>query len=488
MAPARDEPAAVDLLIDGGYVLTMDAASTVHPDGAVAIADGRIVAVGSSAALRARYRPREVLDARGRAVLPGLIDTHGHAGHSLVKHIGEHLPPAGWRRLMDHIYFRGSTPAFWHADGMLATLERLKFGTTCGMAMLGSAPRADDPRYAEAFCRGAVAVGGRVAVGVGPPRPPWPKTFSHWTDGVKTDVRVSFEDCVATTEAVIRAWHGGAGGRVAVWVSASRFLAPSPYDPMFDETDLPVARRQAAVMRELADRYRVGIHTHAYGGAIQWVHEQTGILGPDVLLAHCTGASPREIEILATTGTKVSHCPTSRRIYQFKARVPVVEMLARGVTVAIASDGTADTTFDLFKDMRMAMTLQRVHFATPYVLPPGRALRMVTIEAAQAMGVADTLGSLEPGKRADVVLVRLQQPHLVPPYLIEHRLVEKACGHDVETVLVDGRVVVRGGRAVLVDEAEVMAVATEEARAAIARSGVAPLLRLPRDFWTGVVY
>jgi cytosine/adenosine deaminase-related metal-dependent hydrolase len=115
MVSVRGEPAAVDLLIDGGYVLTMDAASTVHPDGAVAVADGRIVAVGPSAALRAQYRPRAVLDARGRAVLPGFIDTHGHAGHSLVKHIGEHLPPAGWRRLMDHIYFRGTTPAFWHA-------------------------------------------------------------------------------------------------------------------------------------------------------------------------------------------------------------------------------------------------------------------------------------------------------------------------------------------------------------------------------------
>lgn len=478
----------IDLLIAGGCVLTMDPASTVYPDGAVAIQGQRIVAVGPTDALRARFAPARNLDARDHAVLPGLIDTHGHAGHALAKHVGEHLPPAGWRRVIDHIYFRGTTPDFWRADGMLNALERLKFGTTYGMSMLGSAPRADDPRYAEAFLRGATAVGGRVALGIGPPRPPWPKTFSHWTDGRRTDHRVSFEDCLAVTEEVVRGWHGAAEGRAAVWVSASRFLAPSPFDPMFREADLPMARTQSLALRALADTLGVGIHTHSYRGAIEWVHDECKILGPDVVLAHCTGVTEREIDILAETGTKVSHCPTSRRIYQFRARVPVVEMLRRGVTVAIGSDGTADTSFDLFKDMRMAMTLQRLHFASPYVLPPGRALRMVTIDAARAMGVEPELGSLEGGKRADVVLVHLRRPHLVPTYLVEHRLIEKAMGSDVDTVLVDGRVVVEGGRATQVDEEAVMTFAEAEARAAIARSGVAPLLRLPDAFWTGVVY
>jgi len=478
----------IDLLIEHGVIITVDPNRRVLNDGAVAVDRGRILDIGPTEELAARYRGKECIDAARMAVLPGFLDTHGHAGHSLLRHVGEHTSAFGWRNLVDHIYFRGTTPEFWRADGLLSTLERVKFGTTTGISMLGSAPRSDDPVYADAFARGAAEVGSRTVIAIGPPRPPFPRVFSDWRTGRCVDHLVSYERCLEVTDEVIRQWNHGAQDRVRVWVSCSRFIAPSPYDPMFDEKQLGFAVRFANDLRSLADRHRTGIHTHSYGGAIKFVHERTAALGPDVILAHCTGTDDEEIEILAKTGAKVSHCPTSGRIYQFPARVPVVEMLERGVTVAIGSDGTAHQTFDLFKDMRMAIMHQRLHFFDPYVMPAGKVLEMVTIDAARAFGVEQELGSIEVGKRADVILVDLWQAHVVPLNMLVHRIVDRVSGSDVHTVIVDGKVVVRDHRSTQVDENDVLELAQAQAAAMIERSDVQDLMGMPRGFWGSARY
>ena len=166
------EMRSIDLLVAGGTVLPLDATNSVIENGGVAIDGDRIVAVGPLGELRAAFEARLELPARRHAILPGLIDTHGHAGHTLVRTIGTHCTPYGWRALVDHIYFRATTEDFWLADGLLSAVERLKFGTTTGVAMLGSAPRVDRPEFARQFASGYGQVGSRVVVGVGPPRPP----------------------------------------------------------------------------------------------------------------------------------------------------------------------------------------------------------------------------------------------------------------------------------------------------------------------------
>jgi 5-methylthioadenosine/S-adenosylhomocysteine deaminase len=474
-----------DLLVTGGAVITMDAANRVIEDGAVAVRGDRIVAVGPAADLRARFPAAgRTLDARRHAVLPGLIDTHGHAGHTLARTIGGHTRPYGWRAMIDHLYFRSTTEAFWHADGLLSALERLKFGTTTGIAMLGSAPRTDRPEFARAFARGYGEVGNRVIVGVGPPRPPWPRKFSYWDGMVKTDRAVSYEEAIATTEELIATDDRSWGGRVSMWVSASRFLAPSRLDPMFREEQIPFARRQAQDMRRLADKYRTGIHTHSYGGAIQYVHDHfEGLLGPDVVLAHCTGLSPSEVEIFARTGTRVAHCPSSGRYTDDHDPCPVPQLLEAGAVVAIASDGTNSCSFDLFKDIRRAMYIQRYEQRSRYVLPPGRALKMVTIDAARAIGRADDLGSIEVGKKADLVLLDLWKAHLQPINMLVEQIVVKAMGSDVATVVCDGEVVLDGGRATRVDENEILERAVAEAGLMRERAGVEPLLGQAAGFW-----
>lgn len=483
------QPRDIDLVVVGGDILPMHAANRHIRGGAVGIDGGRIVAVGPGDDVLRRFRGRREVDARRHAILPGLIDTHGHAGHSLLRTIGNHCNPFGWRAVADHVYFRSTTGDFWEADGRLSALERLTFGTTTAVSMLGSAPRVDRPEFAERFAAGHAAAGIRVVLGVGPPRPPWPKRFSYWDGLRRRDELVSFEQAIEVTEELIATWHGRFNGRVQMWVSASRFMAPSRFDPMFNDAQLPLARRQAAEMRRLADRYRTGIHTHAYGGAIRYVHEEfEGTLGPDVLLAHCTGLDDEEVEILAQTGTAVAHCPSSTRYFEDHAPCPVPQLLEAGARVAIATDGSNSSSFDLWKDLRNASFIQRYEQADRWAIPPGIALKMVTIDAARALGLDGELGSIEVGKRADLITVDLWKPHLQPVYTLADTLVEKATGADVDTVICDGQVLMEGRRVLTLDADEVLRQAGREGQLMRERAGIEPLLLQPAGFWDCSTY
>src|SRR3712207_1038013 len=172
-----------DLLIAGGTVLTMDATRRVLDDGAVFIRGNRIAEVGSAAELRPRYAGAETVDATGMAVLPGLIDAHGHAGHTLTKGVAEHVGSAAWNPIVERIYFHHTTPDFWLAESRLAALERLKFGVTTGTSMVGASPRPDDPIYAGMVARGYAELGIRAIVALGTPGGGWPKTFTSLITG-----------------------------------------------------------------------------------------------------------------------------------------------------------------------------------------------------------------------------------------------------------------------------------------------------------------
>lgn len=171
---AAPEPA--DILIADGTVITMDPARRVIEDGAVAIVGNRIAAVGTTAELKARFHPREVIDARRKIVMPGLIDGHGHAGHELLKSLG--ADSDDWNDIAERMYAHGSTPDFWRADAMLAGLERLKFGVTTSVNFFGGGAdvyRVDDPKYGDAYLDGVKDIGVRWFLGVGPRRGPYPR-------------------------------------------------------------------------------------------------------------------------------------------------------------------------------------------------------------------------------------------------------------------------------------------------------------------------
>ncbi len=477
----------LDILVTGGTVVTMDADFRVIERGAVALRGGRIAAVGPADEIGARFEALRTIDAAGRIVMPGLIDAHAHAGHGLTKGLAEGRGGSYWLDLMEDLYHRATTPEFWYAEGLLSATERLKFGVTCGLAMPGSSPRVDDLRYAGEGVRAYEEVGLRYVLAIGPPNGPWPRRFVEWESGTPVEREVTLEAALATSEVAIETFNGRSAERIRVSLGPSS-LAPG-FDPATGEPGAE-ARLQARALRDLADRYGVGIHAHAYGGMVLGAaRAYPELLGRDLSLAHCTGIGPDEVRILADAGVSVVHGPYTHAY--IAARCPVIELLEAGVVVAIGTDGSApDRSFDLLAQVHPAIQLQRVGFADSAVLPAGKALAMVTIDAARALGLDGELGSLEPGKKADLIVIDAGQAHLYPhpAALAPHRLAYAATGADVETVIVNGWVLMERRRLLTVDEADVLALAQREADALLDRGLARDALALPAEFWTGTRY
>lgn len=472
----------IDLLLINGVVVTMGPDRAMLEDGAVAIDGQRIVAVGPTDEIAAAYQARRTINCRGKAIIPGLIDAHGHGGHSLVKTLGSDSPSV-WMRIITPTYFHFTTPEFWYVDGLVSALERVRAGVTTGVNVIASMPRSDDPIYGNNHARAYAETGIRGIVCVGPCAPPWPHAVSSWRNGYREQFEVSFEEALAGAEAVIETWHHGADDRIRAFITP--FTIVTSVDPSNPTTpDLATAltehdRLQARRIREIAARWKTRIHSDAFGGMIRMAAQdpEHAILGPDVHLQHCLGISLEEVRILAETGTHVTHAPSAG---QGEARCPVPELMAAGVNVAVTTDGTSPkTTFDLFQAARRAQLVHQLMLKDSYLLPVGKLLEMITIDAAKALGWDDELGSLEPGKKADVAIINLRQPHLTPNWMIVHRLIHEAVGHDVETVIVDGRVVMEDRRVQTVDEEAILDAANQEATALVERAGLAAHLTPP---------
>lgn len=472
----------IDLLLVNGVVVTMDPDRAMLDDGAVAIDGQRIVAVGPSDEIAAAYQARRTINCRGKAIIPGLIDAHGHGGHSLVKTLGSDSPSV-WMRIITPTYFHFTTPEFWYIDGQVSALERVRAGVTTGVNVIASMPRSDDPIYGNNHAKAYAESGIRGIVCVGPCAPPWPHAASSWRNGQREQFEFSFEEALAGAEAVIETWHHGADDRIRAFITP--FTIVTSVDPSNPTTpDLATAltehdRLQARRIREIATRWKTRIHSDAFGGMIRMAvqDQENALLGPDVHLQHCLGISLEEARILAETGTHVTHAPSAG---QGEARCPVPELMEFGANVAVTTDGTAPkTTFDLFQAARRAQLVHQLMMKDSYLLPVGKLLEMITIDAAKALGWDDELGSLEPGKKADVAIINLRQPHLTPNWMIVHRLIHEAVGHDVETVIVDGRVVMEDRRVLTVDEEAILESANQEATALVERAGLAAHLTPP---------
>jgi 5-methylthioadenosine/S-adenosylhomocysteine deaminase len=472
----------VDILISGGTVITMDNDRRVLENAAVAIAGDRIVAVGTTADLQSRYRPARVIDAARKVVMPGLIDGHGHAGHGLLKSLGTDMP-GEWYRACELVYAQGSTEGFWRADALLTSLERLKFGVTTGVTFFGggdSVMRTDDPRYGDAHMRAVQQVGVRWVLAVGPRRGPFPSAFANWDGETRRDVKVSFEDQLKTSETLIQRWDGAAQGKLHV---AMMFPTHHPETTPLTEPERQELVRQTRAARDLSRKYKVLFTQDGHSrGSVKFADEELGILGPDALLSHSTDLTDEEIQICRRTNTRIVHNPSA--VASMRGRCPVTELIDAGVTVMLGSDGVApDRSYDMFRHMFQAMRYHRFYFKDPSVLPPGKVLEMVTIDAARALGLEKDLGSLEPGKKADIILIDMFKPHLYPLNMPVYRIAYFANGNDVDTVIVNGEVLMERRQVKTVNEAEVLELAQKETDAALRRTHLEHLLAIPDRFW-----
>lgn len=475
----------IDLLLAGGMVLTCDANDSIVERGAVAIDGDRIRDVGPLETLQERFRPDAVIDCRDQVILPGLIDTYTHAGHGLIR--GLFHPAHGWPT--NDLYWHATTPQWWHAEARLASLERTRFGVTTAVAIVGATPpRVDAPIYSLEVARAYARSGLRVLVGVGPPDPIVPHLSEPWT-GTRIEAenveerRFTYDDALSTSSSVIEEIHGTHRGRIRACLAPPYLLGRHVAHGRLalrlpSSDDAPIIARQAERLREHADALGVPLHTHMFRGSVSFCLRELGsefverVLGPDVVVAHANGLTRDEIAVLGETGCGISVVPSTHENLWY-GFAPIIDLVAAGASVSIATDGAAPyCSLDVLRELSRATWNAWHHYSRQDVLAPHEALRMVTIDAARVLGLEAEIGSLEPGKKADVVTLDLTAPHLTPRTSIAYQLVHYASGHDVRTVVVDGEVLRQGGRFTLLDADEIRAEATEEANKAFERLDV----------------
>lgn len=422
-------PPASDLVITNALVVAADDAGTVIPDGAVAVSGGRIEWIGAAADLDvlAREVPaREVIDASGMMLMPGLINMHCHAGDSLFRGLVEDLPLEPWLRTV------------WKAEGAILDRETVRLGATLGFAELllgGVTTTMDMFWYPDETVAAARAVGMRVATGGiffdgrGMDRVDGPARLAEAT---------AFFDAVAGADDVLAGClpHG------AYTVGPETLVAAKALAEARGGFFSTHAAETRAERLDIEARYGCSVIRHL---------DALGLLDARTVLAHCVWLDDEEIAILARTGATVAHNPVSNlKLASGFARVP--DMLAAGVRVTLGTDGAiSGNDLDLWMALRLAASLHRATTLDARAVTTTEALAMVTRNAAAALGAADRLGSLEPGKLADLILVDLRRPHAVPLFDPATHIVFSTAKSDVRHVFVGGRQAVRDGALVLHD-------------------------------------
>jgi 5-methylthioadenosine/S-adenosylhomocysteine deaminase len=430
--------------IHGGYLIPMAGPAGIVPDGALAIDGDRIAAVGTSAAL-ARHKDDadRIIDAKGHAILPGFVNTHTHLAGALTKALTEDVPTYGGPfRIALGMHENIIKKDDILLPGMVHGVEMLKTGTTTINECWWHQPQS--ARIIQAVgLRGIVAAEIREVdsskIGFGRVDRDWD---SRLVEEGLDEARELFEN-----------WHGKEGGRITCRV------APDGPDRLRPET--------LGRLGELARQHGVGLHTHlcsvpgenefmlqAWGKRSVPLLKELGLLGPDFIGAHCVFVDEGDIEILRETGACMSH--TAFLVAKRGYYPPMNKLYAAGVNVSLGSDWLSN---DMFKVMRSAIIIPRAVFQDVKVRNAEDVLRMATIGGARCLGLDREIGSLEPGKKADVTLVDMRTAWCNPlrTHNLITNLVYNANGSDVSHVFVDGELLVEEGRLTRFDEAELIA-------------------------------
>ena len=465
---------SADLLLSDGFVVTMNAAREVLSDGAIAIDGGQIVAVGRSAEVEAAYphaRQRRQLD--GALVHPGLVDAHEHTAMHLAR---------GWLPDffdLDDTHRRFEVPLFAeisaedeHFGTLLAAMEMVSNGTTAfgdtGSAVHGAGS-------VDGVIDAANTVGIRARTGG--------LIVDRMSDGYGIpQLNRSTEECLAALEHQLSAHPTAAEHRAGCWVTLLGIGLCSD-ELLVGAAELAEKYRTQVSMHQSCYDWEVNEFVAARGGRRPIEHLfEVGLLGPNTSLVHMIFLTRGEIERLSDTGTTVVHCPgASTRNAMSAARFGLFpEMLAAGVPVGLGSDqGNSSDGLDV---LRMAYLASMLHKEVRGELPAlsvEQSLEMATIHGARVLGLGDHIGSLEVGKRADVVIHRRDLPEMHPPFDPINNLVLAAQSKSVDTVLIDGRPVVDAGRLTTVDAAAVLAEVDSRAASLAARMGYQPQRRWP---------
>jgi len=437
------------LLIRGGTILTMNDRLEIV-DGDVSIRDGRIEAVGRSGGAV----HDSTIDASGALVLPGFVQTHVHLCQTLFRGFADDLALIDWLRTRIWPMEAAHTPASLRASARLAACELLSTGTTSVLTM--ETVHDTDAVFEEIAASGMRAVIGKCMMDADAAAP------RRLVEPARTAIDESL--------ALLRRWDGAAAGRLHA-AFAPRFAVSCSRDLLEEVGSLSSGHGALVHTHASEQRAEIAIVERQTGRRNIEYFDDIGLASERLCVAHCVWVDEREQEILAARRVKVLHCPGSN-LKLGSGIAPVVELRARGVSVSLGADGGAcNNRLDMFEEMRLAAVLQSVRVG-PGSLPARDVVWMATREGATALGLDREIGSIEAGKRADIIVVGLDRPHLAPGADPYSTLVYAARGTDVRHTVVDGEVLVRDCRPVRIDPAEAVATARAEAASLVARAGI----------------
>ena len=437
------------ILIKGGSIVTMDDQNSIVR-GDLLIRNGRIESIGA-----VKDTDATNIETRGCVVLPGFIQTHLHLCQTLFRGAADDLSLIDWLKKRVWPMEAAHTATSIAASARLGIAELIKGGTTCALTM-------ETVSHTDEVFKVVEETGFRATVG---------KCMMDKGEEVPPGLQEETEASIAASIALLEKWNGRADGRIR-YCFAPRFAISCTAELLSSVSQLA---RQRGVM----------IHTHASENKTEcaMVEQETGmrniaylesvgISGKHVALAHCVHVDSDELNLLRSSGTNVVHCPSSN-LKLGSGIAPVKEMLEAGVSVSLGADGAAcNNRLDMFTEMRTAALLQKAQHG-PEVLPALQALRLATIEGAKAMGLDKEIGSIEIGKRADLVVLNISDLHATPtPRDLASAIVYSAQPEDVQTVIIDGRLVLRDRKLLTLDEAKVRSEANEQAEELFKRAGI----------------
>ena len=441
-------PTMKSILIKGGTLLTMDGHDSID-SGDLLIRDGRIASIGETG-----QTADVVIDAADCAVLPGFVQTHIHLCQTIFRGAADDLSLLDWLKKRVWPMEAAHNAASVRASAALGIAELIKGGTTCALTM-------ETVNHTDEVFRVVEASGFRAIVG---------KCMMDKGDDVPAVLLEDTAASIAESLKLLTEWNGKAGGRIR-YCFAPRFA-------------LSCTSELLASVARLAKEHGVIVHTHASENKNECalVENETGlhnvayldslgVSGQHVVLAHCVHLDANEFETLTNTRTNVAHCPSSN-LKLGSGIAEITRMLDEGISVSLGADGAAcNNRLDMFTEMRTMALLQKAMHG-PEVLPAKQALRIATIEGAKALGLEKEIGSLEPGKRADVVVVNLDALHATPSEADPvSALVYSAQTSDVKSVVIDGELVMKNRELLTLDERSVVQDANRERVQLMKRAG-----------------
>ena len=421
----------IDFLVVNGTVMTMDPAGHIIDGGAVAVAGDTIHAVGKTADM-ASMDARETIDANGGIIMPGLVNTHTHAAMTLFRGLADDLPLMTW--LEEHIF-----PAEAlldrkrvHAGTLLGCVEMILSGTTCFCDMY---------LFEDAVAEAARAAGMRAVVG---------EVLYDFPSPNYGPIEKGF----AFTRRLIDQWRADPLITIAVEPHSPYLCAP---DLLVEAAGIARENQVPLVIHLSETRSEVDRIRKAYGKTPVGHLAELDILGPNLLACHCVELEESDMDLLAANKVKVAHNPESN-MKLASGIAPVAELVRRGVVTGLGTDGcSSNNNLDLFAEMDMAAKLHKASSLDPTVMDAETVLKMATIDGARALGLDDLTGSLEAGKRADIIVIDTNKPHLTPMYHPASHLVYAVGGSDVSATIINGEVLMRDRRIEHLDVAGIMA-------------------------------